>query len=63
MAIIDHWVDERNQPGCWYDPTHNTNGSEALADRSLATNYGMGHHIYEIPRDDLVTVFLVNKTT
>lgn len=29
MAIIDHGVDERDQPGCWYDPTHNINDFEA----------------------------------
>lgn len=27
----------------------------------LATKYGMGHHIYEIPRGDLEIVFLVKR--
>jgi hypothetical protein len=35
---------------------------EALAYWKSATNYGFGHHIYDIPQDDLETSFLVTKT-
>lgn len=34
-------------------------GSISGISLGIATNYGMGHHIYEIPRGDLETVFLL----